>query len=177
MIVKTHMTFNSIAILSIKYFTTVFDSFSFSQFLIFYCASIIGSIFPDIDEKNSYISRKIPIISIITSSLLKHKTYTHYLFLPVGIFVFSFYFIEDLGIKISLMGFAVGILLHDMGDMFTMNGIRGFLYPFFPNTNIVLLPCFLRFTTNGMVEYIVLACFSVINFALIFLVGTAFYEV
>lgn len=38
---------------------------------------VVGSLFPDIDHKNSYLSRKIKPLSFITSKLFKHREFTH----------------------------------------------------------------------------------------------------
>lgn len=56
--------------------------------------------------------------------------------------------------KIIIYGFAFGILMHDAGDMLTKGGIKGFLFPFFPNTTVALLPKFMRFYTGSLQEMI-----------------------
>lgn len=118
-----------------------------------YISIIIGSLFPDIDEEHSYIGNKLKPISIVISSLVKHRTLTHYLLLPLLLIVFGFY-LENYTYKIIIYGFAIGMLLHDAGDMLTKGGIRGFFFPLFSSKKIVLLPDILRFRTFSMQEYI-----------------------
>lgn len=38
---------------------------------------VLGSLFPDIDHKNSYLSRKLKPVSFITSKVFKHREFTH----------------------------------------------------------------------------------------------------
>jgi inner membrane protein len=59
--------------------------------------------------------------------------------------------------KIILMGLAIGIFSHDIGDMLTKGGIRGFFFPFFRNKTIGLLPKVFRFYTGTLTEYLVIS--------------------
>lgn len=116
---------------------------------------ISGSIFPDIDEDESYIGNKLKLFSIVVSSIFKHRTFTHYLITPVLCLLLTYYFIEPLSYtQLFFYAFSAGILMHDLGDMLTNGGIRGFFFPLFPNTRIALLPSFLRFSTFSLTEYV-----------------------
>lgn len=123
------------------------------MFSWFFAFSIFGSVLPDIDEPNSYVGRKFPIFSHILAKFIKHRGVTHLLIIPIGVFLIGIFVTDEL-IKISLFGLSVGILAHDIGDMLTKGGIRGFFFPFFPSTTIGLMPKILRFRTGSAVEYI-----------------------
>ena len=127
---------------------------SYITLAIAYIGVIIGSILPDIDEENSYISRRLTLFSVLISTIFKHRGTTHYLLTPIILFVSAYFLIEsDTLIKLFVFSLCLGILMHDLGDMLTNGGIRGFFFPLFPNTRIALLPSFLRFDTFSLVEY------------------------
>lgn len=134
---------------------------------IFYFFVIFGSLLPDIDESKSYIGRRLSGIAIIMSSIFKHRTFTHYLILPVSIFISSF-FVESIEAKIAIYGLAFGVLMHDAGDMLTKGGINGFFFPFFPTTKIALLPRIFRFYTNSVTEYLVILVLIIANIVFVY---------
>lgn len=140
--------------------------------IVFFIAVIVGSLLPDIDESESYVGRRLKIISVIVSSVFKHRTFTHYLIVPLVLTIVAI-FVSDAGMQTALFGLAFGILLHDAGDMLTKGGIKGFLFPFFPNTKIALLPEFIRFRTFSIQEYIFIYLFLVpINIYFIYLLSS-----
>lgn len=156
MTAKGHVTLASVgALLTVKYvfLTHHYPTDDYELLVIFYASVIFGSLFPDIDESGSYIGRKFLAISIVTSSFMKHRTFTHYLIFPALVFYSSF-FVDVLWQQYLIYGLALGILLHDAGDMLTKGGINGFFFPFFPKTKIALLPRVLRFYTGSVTEYI-----------------------
>jgi len=120
---------------------------------LFLSSVAIGSLFPDIDEPNSYISRKLKIFSESLKILgVGHRTITHYLIF--SLFIASLSFLTDsLSLKIFILGFAFGILMHDVGDMLTKGGIKGFFYPFLREKTIRLLPKKIAFYTGSVIEY------------------------
>ena len=134
---------------------------------LFYLGIFIGTIFPDIDEPESYIGRKLPVISHILSIFIEHRGITHYLLIPLLILTFNFLYVEEQSTKIVIYAFAIGNICHDVGDLLTKGGIRGFFFPLMPTTTIGLLPKFLRFRTNSLVEYIFM----------IFLIGLNVYGI
>ena len=161
MTAKGHMTLaTTVALIS---FNTLpyFLLLSFKKLGIIYFSAIIGSIFPDIDEENSYIGRRLPLFSIITSSIFKHRTLTHYLILPLIIAIAGL-FTSGLN-QLICFSFAFGILMHDVGDMLTKGGINGFFFPLFSNAKIALLPRALRFYTNSIAEYMIILFLTAIN--------------
>lgn len=135
------------------YFKANIDQLSF---LLYYAFVIFGSILPDIDEPESYIGRRLPVFSNLLSIFVKHRGITHFLCVPLFVFVIA-HFTEDSYMKISLIGLSIGIFAHTLGDMLTKGGIPGFFFPFFPTKRAVLLPRFLRFYTNSIAEHLVVA--------------------
>ena len=96
---------------------------------------ILGSLFPDIDHRNSYLSRKIKPISFITSKLFKHREFTHSI---AGTILVSYLIYIILGrTNIEIMyssmfnkAFTIGIISHIILDMMTVSGVILF-YPIY----------------------------------------------
>ena len=149
MTAKGHMTLASLSLITIGTYTDM----SLGSFTIFYSGGLLGSLLPDIDEQESYIGRRVKTLSFMISSIFSHRTFTHYLIFPVLIFLWGFYFFED-ALQAFFIGLAVGVLLHDLGDMLTKGGIVGFFWPFWAKNRIALLPRPLRFYTASTQEYI-----------------------
>jgi len=169
MTAKGHVTLASLVTLLIidnapPYFVNEVD---ISLKAMFYFSALIGSLFPDIDESKSYIGRRLGVISLLVSSIFKHRTFTHYLIFPIILYFVLVGFCENDLALVSLYGFVVGILLHDIGDMLTKGGIKGFFFPFFANTQIWLLPKVLRFYTASTNEYIIVSILFVLNLILL----------
>lgn len=122
--------------------------------ILFYIGLFIGTIFPDIDEPESFIGRKFPIFSNLLSIFVEHRGVTHLLFIPILILFINYHFVDDIHSKIVIYAFAIGIFCHDCGDLFTKGGIRGFFYPFFPTLTFGLLPRAFRFYTGSFVEFL-----------------------
>lgn len=129
--------------------------------ILFYSFVIIGSVLPDIDEPESYIGRKFPVLSyafsifgaLTPTKTLEHRGITHYLIVPLVILYFA-YTNDSFMVKIVLYSLAIGIFAHDCGDMLTKGGIIGFFFPLFPTKRIGLLPVGLRFITNSTTEWV-----------------------
>jgi len=165
MTAKGHMTLATTA--TLISFNALPYEFSIAKIVVIYFTIIVGSVLPDIDEENSYIGRRLPLFSVITSTVFKHRTFTHYFILPVIIAIIGL-FIVGLN-QVICFSLAFGILLHDMGDMLTKGGINGFFFPFFPNTKIALLPRAVRFYTNSITEYMVILFLMIVNLFLAYL--------
>lgn len=98
--------------------------------------SMIGSMWSDIDQKNSTIGKKHKITSTIISTLFTHRGITHAPLLYFLLFFILFNFtnlIENTIIKTSvlsgLFGLFLGIMSHLVLDMITHDGIP-ICYPF-----------------------------------------------
>ena len=93
----------------------------------------LGSLFPDIDHKNSYLSRKLKPLSYVTSKIFKHREFTHSI---VGTVLVSYLLYVILGktnidpIYSSMFNqaFTIGIISHIILDMLTISGVVLF-YP------------------------------------------------
>ncbi len=134
--------------------------------MIFLGAVGFGALLPDIDEPNSYIGRKFEFLSVPLKILgIKHRTFTHYLIFPLIVFLISL-FLSGV-YQLAGFGIAFGILMHDIGDMLTKGGIKGFFYPFLKEKTIRLLPKNLAFYTNSLTEWILIALLYTADFWLI----------
>lgn len=96
---------------------------------------VLGSLFPDIDKHNSYLSKRVKPLSFITSKVLKHREFTHSILgtltftLLMNIILNSFN-INANYVKIITFSFAIGIISHILLDMFTAAGVVLF-YPIY----------------------------------------------
>lgn len=127
-------------------------------------AVTVGALFPDIDEPGSFIGRKLWFfawpIKILGKfiPMLRHRAATHYLVIPVMLI-----FISTLTNNLSIGAFALGWFAHTVGDMLTVSGIKGYLYPLLPNTRIRLLPEHVAMKTGGFYEQLVIVGLTVLN--------------
>lgn len=145
-----------------------------NESIMIFASSIFGSLLPDIDEPRSYIGRRFYLFSCIVGSVVKHRTFTHYLILPITIVISARYLIEAESLaQLMLYGLGFGVFFHSLGDLITNTGIRGYLFPFFMNRKIVLLPKYLRFDTDSAIEYTLMYSVMIpINFYLMFLIAS-----
>lgn len=126
-----------------------------------------GSILPDIDEPESYIGRRFFVLSELLKLFgLEHRTITHYFIIPLFIFIATYLFVGDPIFTPLLYGLAFGILMHDVGDMLTKGGIKGFFFPLFPTKRIALLPEPLRFYTGSVMEYLIIVILLILDYYL-----------
>lgn len=95
----------------------------------------IGSLIPDIDHKNSTISKKHRVTSWIVTHLFEHRGFTHSPLVQLLLCFFLFHMFKDLSGVIGfsilglIIGLAIGMLSHSLLDMMTIGGIP-LLYPF-----------------------------------------------
>ena len=96
----------------------------------FAIGSMIGGIFPDVDEKHSKISNNIPLISFIARLFVGHRGIIHTpIFLIILCFVIKCICIVLHIPKHFLNGFICGFICHLLQDSMTRRGIK-WLYPF-----------------------------------------------
>lgn len=131
--------------------------------------SYFGSLFPDLDMRGSYISKRFPTIYKKFGSKLTHRGLTHSL-----VFIYALCYLFNLLVKYSSnnvvficlsSGFIVGYVSHILLDIITKEGIQLF-YPIC--VNISLLPI----KTSSKTEKII---YKILNFIFIFLLGYKFY--
>lgn len=133
--------------------------------LAYYVALVNGALLPDLDEPGSRIGRRWPFLSHFLALFTTHRGVTHYLIVPLAIAV-PLFFIDNDPLFYLVLGLAVGVLAHDMGDMLTKGGIVGFFYPFMQNRRVGI-PRRYAFYTNSIEEYGVIAGLLLINTATI----------
>ena len=171
MTVKTHIVSSLVLGIAIANLIDILGSFyDMNVFYLYISAVVLGATFPDIDEPNSYIGRKLPLFSNLLSVFVSHRGITHtLLLLSIYIFVVFTYIIDPV-YKIIGIGFIVGNIGHILGDMTTRSGVALF-YPLY-SENIGLLPKSFRFYTGGFTEYaIVLPAFSLVLFYQLYVIS------
>ena len=117
MLFKTHISF---ALLVSLFIYPYFDFFPIFSILII----CISSTFPDLDHKDSKISKNNPL-RFIMKVILKHRGFLHSLFTPL----FLYLIISLINAGLALL-ICIGYVSHLLMDSFTKMGIRP-LYPLF----------------------------------------------
>ena len=167
---KTHSTMAFAVSFSPLLLPNQFDfikNIDISYFPFIFVTIFIFSLAPDLDEPNSYLSKRPPwnIFSIIISSFTEHRGVTHRFlatFFPPIIMAGILYFTGYLKEYWFLILFAwTAYFSHLLGDGFTKGGLRRFWYPFSKKT-VWFLPKALRFKTGSFIETIWLLIFSTI---------------
>ena len=128
--------------------------------LYFLIAITIGAVLPDIDEPKSLIGRKLFFLSsILRLAGLKHRTLSHSIIFAL-IFILPAFLVPSPW-KDMLFGLGVGSILHCVGDLFTISGLRYFLFPI--QKELHLSPKPLRFRTGGAVEQVLIIFLALFN--------------
>ncbi len=120
--------------------------------MILYFRSVnIGALFPDIDLKSSYISKRYPLISKSLGKKCRHRGFTHSLLSLIVLYIFFVFFIYisnwNVVIETLCYGFWFGYASHIFLDLFTHQGVE-LLFPLKLNIN------FLNLKTNSVGEKI-----------------------
>lgn len=125
-----------------KYLIKYNISYGLLSIAIYFYASHIGSLFPDIDMKNSFISKSHPIVHRIFGKRFRHRGFTHSLLAMIILYIFIKKFIEisnnDIIILSICYGFFVGYASHLILDLITKEGIE-LLYPLKKNISIFFI--------------------------------------
>lgn len=98
--------------------------------------ALVGSLFPDIDHQQSYISHKAPVASLAASTVFKHRGFLHS---PVFILLAGMLLTAGSRTMLSgsqlllanqfILGFIPGMLSHIILDSFNKQGIP-WLWPY-----------------------------------------------
>lgn len=109
--------------------TLYFDYFTVGDWLLklgFAFTLIVGALLPDIDEKQSTVSHKHPILHSIAASLDKHRGIFHSIWIPVIMFLVAHFVISRYFSipSLLLMGLFIGYGSHLLADSFTVQGIK-----------------------------------------------------
>lgn len=145
MLAKTHLAFGFLTALLAYPFLNAGNKF------IFFALVLLGALLPDIDQPNSKISNKIPIIPNIINFFSKHRGIFHTIFMAILIPGLIWYFA---GRSYGIALFA-GYLSHLITDGFTKSGIS-FLHPL----SNLRLSGFIK--TGGFGEHIIFAIILVL---------------
>ena len=97
-----------------------------------FTATLLGSLFPDIDNAQSKLGRKVKPLSIILNKLFGHRGFIHspcLLLLLIFTGIFYLFVWEAWNYWPVVAGFAIGFISHIILDAITKGGIP-FLYPF-----------------------------------------------
>lgn len=120
---------------------------------------LLGALLPDIDEKGSYIGRKLYFISGIFRDLgISHRGFTHFAIIPAILVLLGYILNIDI-----LVWLGAGVFMHDVGDLLTKGGIKGFWYPVLPDKTFGLLPKKYRFYTFSLTEKMVILLLLILN--------------
>lgn len=123
--------------------------------------AIVGSIFPDIDHKNSYIGQKTKIVSKAINKFAGHRKLFHAPLVYLLLYSMSLGMITHKLLLIGAQGLFLGILSHLILDSFTIGGLPWF-YPLskkkFSLSNI---------KTNSKLEDILCGIITCINIVII----------
>lgn len=94
----------------------------------------IGALLPDIDNKNSTISKTFPRISVLVCKFTTHRRFTHSLIIPIifSLAAIGFYTEEQSYISYCVWAMIAGYIMHLFQDYFTKGGIP-WLYPYCKN--------------------------------------------
>lgn len=137
--------------------------------IVYFYFSYVGSLYPDIDLKNSYISKTHPKLYKIFGTKFRHRSFTHSL---IALYFLSYLFdilVKYTNYNISFIcaysGFLLGYLSHLCLDFITKEGIELF-YPI--TINFSILPI----KTSSKTEKII---YKFLNFIFVFLIGYQFY--
>lgn len=115
---KTHIMGGIAASAALQYFGGLYP-----QSLLFFGASAVGAILPDICHSGSKIGRRMPALARAIRFLFGHRTVTHSLlfFVVVGAFLLNMPIPNEIS-----MGILVGIGSHLLLDAATARGIELF---------------------------------------------------
>ena len=117
MLFRTHLAFGFLIGLYLIDFLKIKNQILFMIILLFF------SIFPDIDDSSSKISKKLKPFSYLTT-LFGHRTIFHTIYFPLAISFVLFI----LNFKLLSLAALIGYLLHLILDSITKKGIALF-YP------------------------------------------------
>jgi len=174
MIYRTHIV-TSLSIGLVPYSTGYIILDNPLQLSILIFVGFIFSLMPDLDEPNSYLSRRTPIIPFILKRLTTHRAVTHqlrgiFILLATLITIGIFYPIINIYIPIAILAY----FGHVLGDSCTLSGIRNFAYPI-SNKTFWILPKSMRFRTNSITErFIPYPIFLILTIYQVYVIITSF---
>lgn len=130
--------------------------------MLFFSGVAIGSLFPDVDEPNSFVGKSFKPISSLISMFTTHRGFTHNVKGIVSVAVICLttgIFLKSAQWNLFLLGFFLGYIFHIVGDAMTFSGIRNFCC----RKTLKLLPASLRFKTGSLKENLYFAFFFLVT--------------
>jgi len=119
--------------------------------------ALVGSIFPDIDHKNSYIGHKVKTVSKVINKFAGHRKLFHAPLVYLLLYSISLGMITHKLLIISVEGLFLGILSHLILDSFTIGGLPWF-YPLSKKRFSLG-----KIKTNSTLEYVLCGILTCIN--------------
>lgn len=111
---------------------SIFWYFDFSPGMtVLFMGIVLGSVMPDIDEKNSAIGRRTRGISDMLSFAIGHRTFTHWFVTRCMMIAIAVFVMDDGLFKLFILSLSMGMIIHDIGDLLT-GGVRGYFWPLAP---------------------------------------------
>ncbi|RDU53362.1 hypothetical protein CQA49_06860 [Helicobacter sp. MIT 00-7814] len=165
---RSHITLGLIGGIALSYMPKLVP---YTQEQIFGLLPLValGAVFPDVDEPNSFIGKKMPGFSHMVSCLFGHRGFTHFLIFPVLLLLAGIYLFPNC--KDYIYAFCFGVFMHQVGDMLTKSGIPSYFFPFsfgFLKHKAVLLPQILRIRTGSSIEMFIVLPLLLITLAFLF---------
>lgn len=131
MLFRSHLAVSSLVLLPLA----VNQSNNEIELITYLSVGLIGALAPDIDEPESFVGKRVPIVSHIIKMLFKHRGVVHSL-ISIPFIIFMIFVINGLLLTLSrdiLISFNVGLFfiigwsLHLLEDSFSKSGIKWFL--------------------------------------------------
>lgn len=157
---KTHFAGGALLTLAVIQHT---DIAAPDQIVPFAVAAMIGSVAPDIDHKNSFISNRLKPFGFLVRRTTTHRGATHS---PLIIFLFSllmYYVVNLAGFSdnsyVIATGFFIGAISHVLLDMLNTQGVP-LLFPI-PKAKRFRIA---RIRTGGLIEKVIFIILTIIAF-------------
>lgn len=123
--------------------------------------ALVGSVFPDIDHKNSYIGHKAKTVSKVINKFAGHRKFFHAPLIYLLLYSISLGMVTDKLLAVGIKGLFIGVLSHLILDSFTIGGLPWF-YPLskkkFSLSNV---------KTNSKVEDVLCGVLNCINVVIV----------
>ena len=168
---STHVSLSLNALLCVTVITTSVAGvfFKYEYFAPILVGVIIGSLLPDIDEPESYIGKRFLPVSGVVNILFGHRGASHYLIAPLTLLLVALF--TSGVVSLFFIGLSFGYFFHLIGDMMTLGGIKGFLFPFGQKGKVyAVLPKRFRFRTNSLYEKLIAGILGVSFFCQIYFI-------
>ena len=122
---------------------------------------LVGSVFPDIDHKNSYIGHKAKTVSKAINKFSGHRKLFHAPLMYLLLYSISIGMITHKLLIVGVKGLFLGVLSHLLLDSFTVGGLPWF-YPFSKKKFTLG-----KIKTNSKLEDIICGILTCINIVIV----------